>query len=161
MNISEALEELENFVPAVKALFPSLKLTVCPQAIRANKFPDDKARLNPPEKGVYVMYRRESGRLLYVGMSERSISTRIYAHIGNGKTWDRPELGTTCRFPNMTLTSGKSSWLSSDTKAFMATGQFDIIIIGVEPSSYSALIEGFLIARATELGEKPEINVAF
>jgi hypothetical protein len=119
MTLKEALDELSGFVHMIHPCFPTLRL-MTPRPLDARIFPDELDVVKPPSGGLYILFRRDTNDLLYVGISN-DVAARIYTHIGTGFTWARA--GSQCSFPNMALAAGRA-WLPEATQALLRRGEF-------------------------------------
>jgi hypothetical protein len=140
-----------------RQFFPNLNVAA-PRPLDAKIFPDEWGEVQPPQNGVYILFRSDNQEVLYIGLA-KSIERRLYEHFGPGFSWARP--GSQCNFPNMSLASQRPK-LAGSTQDLLRRGDFRVQIFGVTPPECSALLETFLITRAfVKEGQRPEINAEF
>lgn len=154
MQIDEVLAEIRAFRSITRELFPYTESEPT-RPMNVKIFPEEIDAVTPPSEGVYLIFANETGKLLYVGISDGA-PRRIYAHLGKAFVWERD--GRKCHFPNMQLACDRP-WLAPSTQETLRNGEFKVQIIEAKPREYAALLEAFVIARnVAKEGVRPEVN---
>lgn len=147
---------LHQFLACVEPVIGRVAITVT-DPLDAACFPDELPKLGGKTNGIYLVWGKSDGRVLYVGIST-DIPARIYKHIGPEYSWAR---GTSkAAFPNCTL-AGERNWLSSSAQEILHGAQFNVTVIFPDPPEVSSLLESLLVFWGHRHGCKPEINVEY
>jgi hypothetical protein len=147
--VKDFLKSIEHLVGLVNFSFI--------ESIDAARFPYEIYKLNEQHSGVYIFYRKDNNRILYIGIS-KDITGRFWKHLGSNFLWEKE--GGKASFPNFSLSKGRH-WLSEETTEIFRKALFNVAVINLDPWEISASVESFLIFYGFVKGFRPELNVEF